>query len=63
MHHGPHAVERQGVPGDIGFDEAEPRPGAQHGEVGFLYRARIKRVEVVDADDLVTPGDERLAHV
>src|SRR5207247_3301719 len=44
-------------------DETEARGPAQPVEVALLHGARVEGIEVVDTHDLVTAGEERVAHV
>src|SRR5882762_2857372 len=63
VQHDRYALERERIADDIGLHEAEALGPAQPVEVPLLHGAGVEGIEVVDAHDLVTPGEERFAHV
>jgi hypothetical protein len=57
------ALQRHGIAGDVGLDEAEARKLQQAGEVPLFHFARVERIEVVHARHFVPSLDERFTQV
>src|SRR5207247_491824 len=63
VQHDRHAVERQRIAHNVRLDEPKAFGPTQPVEVSLLHGAGIEGIEVIDAHDLVTPGEKRFAHV